>query len=191
MCASWTRSENKERITLHAYVGGSNVITVNAAYTSQMCPDPTCGYVSSENRHGDAFHCSNPHWDCTWQGDVDHVAALNLKSRVDDREIRRFIPYKEVKKILDDRFLRRMENRNREEYVIPGKQCQEATAGSASARVLLVDGTVTAHGRTPSKPHEQSLVVGDNFRVIDSQSPGFMDTPGETQRLESEKKRNA
>lgn len=101
MCASWTRSENKERITLHAYVGGSNVITVNAAYTSQMCPDPTCGYVSSENRHGDAFHCSNPHWDCTWQGDVDHVAALNLKSRVDDREIRRFTPYKEVKKILD------------------------------------------------------------------------------------------
>jgi hypothetical protein len=33
--------------------------------------------------------------------------------------------------------------------------------------------------------------VGDSFMVVDSQSPGFVDTPGETQRLESEKRRSA
>ena len=42
MCAAWARSENEERITVHAYVGGSDVKTVNAAYTSQTCPEPTC-----------------------------------------------------------------------------------------------------------------------------------------------------
>ena len=191
MCASWARSANEERITVHAYVGGSDVKTVNAAYTSQTCPDPTCGYVSSDNRHGDAFHCRNPHWECTWQGDADHVAAMNIKSRVDDREISRFTPYTEVKKILDERFLRRKENRTGGEYVVHGEQRQKTTAGSAGVRVLPIEGTVTAHGRTPSKPRGHSLVVGDSLAVVDSQSPGLVDTSGETQWLESEKKRSA
>ncbi|MHB8344168.1 MAG: zinc ribbon domain-containing protein, partial [Ferrimicrobium sp.] len=79
LCSSWARAENKERMTVHAHVGGSDVKTVNAAYTSQTCPDPTCGYVSSDNRHGDMFHCRNPYWECNWQGDVDHVAAMNIQ----------------------------------------------------------------------------------------------------------------
>ncbi|EQD55564.1 transposase IS605 OrfB, partial [mine drainage metagenome] len=89
----------------------SDVKTANAAYTSQTCPEPTCGYVSSDNRHGDRFHCRNPHWECNWQGDADYVAAMNLMVRIDDPEIVRFTPYQEVKKILDERFLRRMESR--------------------------------------------------------------------------------
>ena len=191
MCASWARSANEERITVHAYVGGSDVKTVNAAYTSQTCPDPTCGYVSSDNRHGDTFHCRNPHWECTWQGDADHVAAMNIKSRVDDREISRFTPYTEAKKILDERFLRRKENRTGGEYVVHGEQRQKTTAGSAGVRVLPIEGAVTAHGRTPSKPRGRNPVVGGSHTVADSPSPGFVDTPGETQRLESEKKRSA
>ena len=191
MCASWARSENEERITVHAYVGGSDVKTVNAAYTSQTCPDPTCGYVSSDNRHGDALHCRNPYWDCNWQGDADHVAAMNIKSRVEDREISRFTPHTEVKKILEKRFLRRMEHRNGGGYVVCGDQRQETTAGSAGVQVLLVEGTVTAHGRTPSKPRGRKLDVGDSHPAVDSPSPGFVDTPGETQRLESEHKRSA
>jgi len=46
MCSSWARSENEERMAVHAYIGGSDVRVVNAAYTSQTCPDPACGYVS-------------------------------------------------------------------------------------------------------------------------------------------------
>jgi len=112
LCSSWARTENKERITVHAYVGGSGAKTLNAAYTSQTCPNPTCGYVSLDNRSGDVFHCSNPYWDCNWQGDVDHVAAMNIASRIGDHQIDRFTPYTEVKKILDARFLRRLESRN-------------------------------------------------------------------------------
>ncbi len=179
VCAAWVRSENEERITVHAYVGSSDVKTVNAAYTSQTCPDPACGYVSSDNRHGDTFHCRNPHWDCTWRGDADHVAAMNIKSRTDDREIGQFTPYREVKKILDARFQRQLENRT-------GGEC----VGKSAVRARRVDGTVTAHGRTPSRPRGGNPVVGDNRMVVDSSSPGFMDTPGETQRLESEKKRS-
>ncbi|MHB8189643.1 MAG: zinc ribbon domain-containing protein [Ferrimicrobium sp.] len=48
-------------------------------HTSQTCPNPTCGYVSRDNRHGDMFHCRNPYWECNWQGDVDHVAAMNIQ----------------------------------------------------------------------------------------------------------------
>ncbi len=66
VCSSWARSENQERMTVHAYLGCSEVKTVNAAYTSQTCPDPGCGYVSRDNRNGDEFHCRNPHWECSW-----------------------------------------------------------------------------------------------------------------------------
>ncbi len=112
LCSSWARAVNQERITVHAYVGGSGIKTVNAAYSSQTCPDPTCGYVHRDNRHGDVFHCRNPYWECNWQGDVDHVAAMNLLNRIKDHQISRFTPYREVKKILDERFLRRIESRN-------------------------------------------------------------------------------
>ncbi|WP_276961933.1 zinc ribbon domain-containing protein, partial [Ferrimicrobium acidiphilum] len=97
---SWARNENQERITVHAYVGGSGIKTVYAAYSSQTCPNPTCGYVHSDNRHGDMFHCRNPYWDCNWHGDVDHVAAMNLLNRIKNHQINRFTPYGEVKKIL-------------------------------------------------------------------------------------------
>ena len=137
LCSSWARDENQERITVHAHVGGSDIKTVNAAYTSQTCPNPTCGYVSSDNRSGDVFHCSNPYWDCNWQGDADHVASMNIKSRIEDHQIDRFTPYTEVKKILDERFLRRMESRN-----------------------TPVDAKATAHGRTPRIPRQRQLDVG-------------------------------
>ncbi len=106
LCSSWARDENQERIMVHAHVGGSGIKTVNAAYTSQTSPNPTCGYVSFDNRSGDVFHCRNPYWDCNWQGDADHVASMNIKSRIQDHQIDRFTPYTEVRKILDARFLR-------------------------------------------------------------------------------------
>ncbi|WP_367183932.1 zinc ribbon domain-containing protein [Ferrimicrobium sp.] len=140
-------------MTVHAYVGGSGIQTVNAAYTSQTCPDPTCGYVHRDNRHGDVFHCRNPYWECNWQGDVDHVAAMNIKSRIKDRQISRFTPYTEVKKILDERFLRRMQSRVGARIVPLG------TTGNG-VRDTCVENGATAHGRTLSKPRQRKLDVG-------------------------------
>lgn len=65
---------------------------VNGAYTSQM--DSTNGLLEGK-REGDRFYRAN--------GDVlqaDHNAALNVLARLDDHEISRFTPYKEVRRIL-------------------------------------------------------------------------------------------
>jgi transposase len=67
-------------------------VLVNAAYTSQM--DSTNGLLQGK-RVGDKFYREN--------GDVlqaDHNAALNVLARLDDSEIARFTPYKEVRRIL-------------------------------------------------------------------------------------------
>ena len=59
---------------------------------SQM--DSTNGLLEGK-REGDKFYRAN--------GDVlqaDHNAALNVLARLDDREISRFTPYKEVRRIL-------------------------------------------------------------------------------------------
>jgi len=183
ICSTWMRSENEGRMVVHASIGGVDAETVNAAYTSQTCPDPTCGYVSSDNRQGDAFHCRNPYWECNWQGDADHVAATNLKSRLTDRKISVYTPHTEVKMILDERFRRRKESR------VGARAVPQGTAGNGVQCACVEDGA-TAHGRTPSKPRRRKPNVGGGD-VTDSQSPVPVVGTGETQRLESEKKRRA
>lgn len=67
-------------------------VLVNGAYTSQT--DSTNGLLEGK-REGDKFYRAN--------GDVlqaDHNAALNVLARLNDREISRFTPYKEVRRIL-------------------------------------------------------------------------------------------
>ena len=92
---------------------------------------------------------------------------MNIKSRIEDREIHRYTPYKEVKKILDERFLRRMESRN-----------------------IKVDTKATAHGRTPSEPQSLDTTVGGTHSAA-RMSPVPVVGTGETRRLGSEKKRSA
>ncbi|MCY0897484.1 MAG: zinc ribbon domain-containing protein [Firmicutes bacterium] len=101
----WARSVLRERLEFRTEAGGSRLETVNAAYTSQTCPVPTCGYVHKDNRHGDRFHCLH----CGWDGDADVVAAMNLLSRRDDPELHLGTPKEQVKAILDARFRRRKE----------------------------------------------------------------------------------
>jgi hypothetical protein len=70
----------------------ANHILVNSAYTSQM--DSTSGLLEGK-RVGDKFYREN--------GDVlqaDHNAALNVLARLNDSEISRFTPYREVRRIL-------------------------------------------------------------------------------------------
>jgi hypothetical protein len=67
-------------------------VLVNSAYTSQM--DSINGLLEGK-RVGDKFYREN--------GDVlqaDHNAAVNVLARLDDPDIRRFTPYREVRQIL-------------------------------------------------------------------------------------------
>lgn len=67
-------------------------VLVNGAYTSQM--DSATGLLQGR-RAGDKFYRVN--------GDVlqaSHNAALNVLARLDDREVARFTPYRDVRRIL-------------------------------------------------------------------------------------------
>ena len=105
----WARSALRERVEFRVQAGGPRLETVNAAYTSQASPDPSCGYVHRDSRHGGRFHCLR----CGRDGDADVVAASNVLARADDPEIRRCTPVDTVKRVLDDRFRRRKETGNR------------------------------------------------------------------------------
>jgi|GEM_PF-934255 len=187
MCSSWARSENEERMAVHAYIGRSDVKVVNAAYSSQTCP--RCGYVSRGNRSGDRFHCRNPHWECNWQGDADRVAAMNLKTGINDPEIHRFTSHIEVKKILEDRFLRRMKNRSGGGDASPMPSGQRDATSTTGVQGASVDGEATAHGRT-RRPRWSNPDVGGGT-TTDLQNPVDMVWTEETQQCESENKRNA
>ena len=104
----WARSALRERVEFRCEAGGSRLETVNAAYTSQTCADPACGFVHKDNRHGDRFHCQH----CGRDGDADVVAGMNLLARVDDPDIHLWTPKERVKAVLEERFRRRKETRN-------------------------------------------------------------------------------
>lgn len=90
---------------------------VNPDYTSQQCPH--CGYISKENRENKTFICKH----CQkYIGDADIVAAINIRNRVADDEIRNELMFfdkhfngflesniftkNSYRKIINDRYLR-------------------------------------------------------------------------------------
>ena len=99
--SSWLKSSLKKRLSFKALVKGFDHHEVNPAYTSQTCPN--CGYVDASNRcsyNKDKFVCLY----CKTEGHSDKFAAINLKARYFDNHITRYTPYREVKKILLNRF---------------------------------------------------------------------------------------
>ena len=182
LCSAWMRSELEVRMVVHAYRGCSPTKAVNAAYTSQTCPEPDCGYVHRNNRSGDRFHCRNPHWDCEYQGGADQVAAVNLLARASDQQITLYTPYTKVKRVLDERFQRRLESRTGDTGV-----STETTSDGGHARV--VEGDATAHGRTPGPRRVRPAVGGTgNPGPVHESGPHGWDR-GDSSGLESEKKR--
>lgn len=97
--SGWQRSIIKERLEYKNYIFSvTDPGPQNVAYSSQTCP--MCGWVDAKNRNGDVFKCRR----CGFEADADHVAALNLKTRLYDEEITRYMPYKKVKEILLQRY---------------------------------------------------------------------------------------
>ena len=90
--SSWAKGALAEALDSVCTQRKAKHVLVNAAYTSQM--DSANGLLQGK-RVGDKFYRKN--------GDVlqaDHNAALNVLARLDDCEISRFTPYKEVRRIL-------------------------------------------------------------------------------------------
>lgn len=95
----WMRSALKERLEFLALVEGFHHQQVNPAYTSQICPN--CLFVHQGNRRGDIFQCLY----CGHTDHADRVAAINLKARYNDPEIKVFTPKAVVRSILQKRFI--------------------------------------------------------------------------------------
>ncbi len=134
----WARSQLKERLEFKASVKGFDRKQVNAAYSSQTCTE--CGFVHRKNRQADKFQCL---W-CGHAGCSDHVAAINLKSRLNDPEITLYTPVARVKQILLERFIAR--------FGKPGE-------------AFVLQATVS--GRTPdtSRPNAMNHSGGANRQV--------------------------
>ena len=90
----WIKGYVRERIEFKCKIWGVYYKLVNAAYTSQICHK--CGDFG--NRKGDLFECKN-----CGKMHADINASYNIKQRIDDKEIKQYTPYKEVKKIVEDR----------------------------------------------------------------------------------------
>lgn len=112
---------------------GASVKLVNAAYTSQICPDCLC----FGRRDHDKFHCAV----CRDVKRSDHVAARNTLARLDDPEIKLYTPYREVKAILFRRSLPRLRLSNQDSSCVGIKAACAATA-STESEVSIVN-----HGR--------------------------------------------
>lgn len=90
--SAWAKGVLAEALDSVCEQRNAKYTLVNGAYTSQM--DSTNGLLEGK-REGDKFYRAN--------GDVlqaDHNAALNVLARLDDSEVSRFTPYKEVRRIL-------------------------------------------------------------------------------------------
>ena len=88
-----------ERINYYAKKYNIKVVYVSAAYTSQFCSK--CG-ARLDNRtgiHHEIGHCPN-----CGEIDANINAAKNIKARLYDSEIQLFTPYKQIEKILLDRY---------------------------------------------------------------------------------------
>ncbi len=119
------------------------------------------------------------------QGEAPERAKIQVDDaeRASDREITLFTCHTEVKKILSERFQRRSESRT------GGASVPLGTA-SDGVRARIAEGEATAHGRTPSRPRRSNQDMGGIVTDADSQSPVHTARTGETQRLESDKKRS-
>lgn len=76
--SSWSFHELGTYIEYKARRAGVPFLTVDAAYTSQMCPVPWCGHTSRSNRPTrNTFNCRR----CGFAGPADVVAGINVRNR--------------------------------------------------------------------------------------------------------------
>ena len=120
--AAWTKGVIAEALDSVSSRRGSTVVLVNPAYTSQI--DSRTGGLDGK-RHGDRFHC--------FDGVVlqaDENAARNVLARLSDPEIERFMPYRQVKAILQART-----ERLRLGLLNPDSSCSPARALSTESEL--------------------------------------------------------
>lgn len=93
--SGWVKGLISEAVEATSRRRGASVDEINAAYTSQVLPG--CGAFG--RRAGDALHC--PLGRAVFE--ADHIAAVNILQRKSDKGIGRFLPYRQVRQVLEER----------------------------------------------------------------------------------------
>jgi len=73
---NWAYNHLSSKLKEIGKLEGFQLIRVNPAYSSQMCP--VCGFINKANRQGMWFLCGR----CGYKGNSDVVGAINLVQRV-------------------------------------------------------------------------------------------------------------
>ena len=101
--SAWCRGKLQDRIAFKTLAEGFRHEQVNPAFGSQTCP--RCDFVDQRNRNKDKFKCLH----CGHEAQADQVAAENYAKRYGDPKIRLYMSPSQVKTILFERFLSRLE----------------------------------------------------------------------------------
>ena len=96
--SSWTKGYLNERLEYICDKYNIKYQDINPAYTSQYCPQCGRKFKERTGKHHELTYCTN----CGWMN-ANTAAAKNILKRKDDKEISLYTPYKQVKKILDNR----------------------------------------------------------------------------------------
>lgn len=92
--SQWVKGVLDDRLEYKLQYNGIKVTDINASYTSQMCSE--CGRFGI--RDNDKFTCP----ECGTM-DANINASKNILKRKDDKEITKYMKYKKVKEILENR----------------------------------------------------------------------------------------
>jgi IS605 OrfB family transposase len=93
--AGWVKGLIQEAIESTSRRRGASVNVVNAAYPSQWLPD--C--LAFGRRIGEFIYCPLGRGGFV----ADHIAAVNILHRKNDTGISRYLPYRQVRKVLEER----------------------------------------------------------------------------------------
>ena len=88
--SKWDKGYIKERLEFKCYEKGIKIVEVNPAYTSQICHK--CNKIG--NRNGEVFSC-----DECGSYDANYNAAINIKNRINYKNITKYTSYIKVKQI--------------------------------------------------------------------------------------------
>ncbi|MEE8814635.1 MAG: transposase [Lactobacillus delbrueckii] len=97
--SSWTKGRLDKRIEYLCDSLGIQAIDVNPAYTSQFCPRCGAHFSKRKGAHHETAVCQN-----CGEMNANTAAAVNILQRADDKKITKYMPYKNVKLILEDRY---------------------------------------------------------------------------------------
>ena len=109
--STFARGRLQQKLMSELNCHGYDYVEVPPDFTSQTCP--VCGYRHSDNRskvNSKLFRCGC----CGYEDDADHVGAVNIRNRAEDRELLKLCKDAKNHRDMQARLIRLLDNRHLE-----------------------------------------------------------------------------